>query len=37
MVSGSIFHFRKNSWPAEEYISKSTLQRVCICFDFLVF
>lgn len=27
MVSGSIFHFRKNSWPAEEYISKSTLQR----------
>ncbi|XP_027365243.1 non-lysosomal glucosylceramidase isoform X2 [Abrus precatorius] len=26
MVSGNIFHCRKNSWPPEEYISKSTLQ-----------
>ncbi|OIW13151.1 hypothetical protein TanjilG_09185 [Lupinus angustifolius] len=25
MVSGSLFHSRKNSWPAQEYISKSTL------------
>ncbi|KAJ1405106.1 Six-hairpin glycosidase superfamily [Sesbania bispinosa] len=30
MVSGNIFHCRKNSWPPEEYISKSTLQQ----FDF---
>ncbi|XP_004495235.1 uncharacterized protein [Cicer arietinum] len=26
MVTGNIFHCRKNSWPTEEYISKSTLQ-----------
>lgn len=26
MVSGNIFHCRKNSWPPQEYISKSTLQ-----------
>ncbi|TKY51803.1 Non-lysosomal glucosylceramidase [Spatholobus suberectus] len=26
MVSGNIFHCRKNSWPPGEYISKSTLQ-----------
>ncbi|KAK2998037.1 hypothetical protein RJ639_025232, partial [Escallonia herrerae] len=30
MVSGTIFHCRKNSWPTEEYISRSTLQ----LFDF---
>ncbi|MED6134806.1 hypothetical protein PIB30_040420 [Stylosanthes scabra] len=30
MVSGNIFHCRKNSWPPEEYISKATLQ----LFDF---
>ncbi|XP_076924518.1 uncharacterized protein LOC143586990 [Bidens hawaiensis] len=26
MVSGYIFHFRKNSWPPEEYINRTTLQ-----------
>ncbi|KAL7177370.1 hypothetical protein ACSBR2_030677 [Camellia fascicularis] len=26
MVTGNIFHCRKNSWPPEEYISRSTLQ-----------
>ncbi|MCL7041288.1 hypothetical protein MKW94_010475 [Papaver nudicaule] len=26
MVSGNIFHCRKHSWPAEEYISRATLQ-----------
>ncbi|KAK4341575.1 hypothetical protein RND71_040076 [Anisodus tanguticus] len=26
MVSGTLFHYRKNSWPPEEYINKSTLQ-----------
>ncbi|KAL7594536.1 hypothetical protein Lser_V15G29538 [Lactuca serriola] len=26
MVSGNIFHFRKNSWPPEEYINRTTLQ-----------
>ncbi|CAK8571966.1 unnamed protein product [Lathyrus sativus] len=30
MVSGNIFHCRKNSWPPEEYINKTTLQ----LFDF---
>ncbi|KAF1860531.1 hypothetical protein Lal_00021574 [Lupinus albus] len=25
MVTGNLFHTRKNSWPAQEYISKSTL------------
>ncbi|XP_052189296.1 uncharacterized protein LOC127799362 [Diospyros lotus] len=25
MVSGNLFHFRKNSWPPEEYISRNTL------------
>ncbi|CAL0321180.1 unnamed protein product [Lupinus luteus] len=25
MVTGNLFHNRKNSWPAQEYISKSTL------------
>ncbi|KAL1342227.1 hypothetical protein HN51_028797 [Arachis hypogaea] len=30
MVSGNIFHCRKNSWPPEEYINKATLQ----LFDF---
>ncbi|XP_023000039.1 non-lysosomal glucosylceramidase [Cucurbita maxima] len=30
MVSGNLFHCRKNSWPPDEYISKSTLQ----LFDF---
>ncbi|XP_058094705.1 uncharacterized protein LOC131240472 [Magnolia sinica] len=26
MVTGTLFHCRKNSWPPEEYISKATLQ-----------
>ncbi|KAK6914265.1 Glycosyl-hydrolase family 116, N-terminal [Dillenia turbinata] len=26
MVSGNIFHCRRNSWPPEEYISRPTLQ-----------
>ncbi|KZV34855.1 non-lysosomal glucosylceramidase [Dorcoceras hygrometricum] len=26
MVSGNLFHFRKNSWPPEEYINRTTLQ-----------
>lgn len=26
MVSGHIFHFRKNSWPAEEYVGRTALQ-----------
>ncbi|KAI4338294.1 hypothetical protein L6164_016636 [Bauhinia variegata] len=26
MVSGNLFHRRKNSWPPEEYITKTTLQ-----------
>ncbi|EPS64589.1 non-lysosomal glucosylceramidase, partial [Genlisea aurea] len=26
MVSGSLFHCRKNSWPPEEYINRTTLQ-----------
>lgn len=26
MVSGTIFHCRKNSWPREEYVSRVTLQ-----------
>lgn len=26
MVSGNLFHCRKNSWPTEEYINKTTLQ-----------
>ncbi|XP_074588013.1 uncharacterized protein LOC141843888 [Curcuma longa] len=26
MVNGSLFHFRKSSWPAEEYVNKTTLQ-----------
>ncbi|KAG6521629.1 hypothetical protein ZIOFF_018754 [Zingiber officinale] len=26
MVNGSLFHFRKSSWPAEEYVNKATLQ-----------
>ncbi|XP_051129367.1 uncharacterized protein LOC127250240 [Andrographis paniculata] len=26
MVSGNLFHCRKNSWPPEEYIHRSTLQ-----------
>ncbi|KAM3756309.1 hypothetical protein ACB098_02G102300 [Castanea mollissima] len=30
MVSGNLFHCRKNSWPPEEYISRTTLQ----LFDF---
>ncbi|KAL7081360.1 hypothetical protein ACP275_14G035300 [Erythranthe tilingii] len=30
MVSGNLFHFRKNSWPPEEYITRTTLQ----LFDF---
>ncbi|KAG2726577.1 hypothetical protein I3760_01G119000 [Carya illinoinensis] len=30
MVSGNLFHCRKNSWPPEEYISRNTLQ----LFDF---
>lgn len=28
MVSGNLFHCRKNSWPPEEYISKTALQLV---------
>ncbi|GLU08723.1 hypothetical protein SLE2022_256190 [Rubroshorea leprosula] len=30
MMTGNIFHCRKNSWPPEEYISRATLQ----LFDF---
>ncbi|XP_059445105.1 uncharacterized protein LOC132176955 [Corylus avellana] len=30
MISGNLFHCRKNSWPPEEYISRTTLQ----LFDF---
>ncbi|GMY26841.1 non-lysosomal glucosylceramidase [Fagus crenata] len=30
MVTGNLFHCRKNSWPPEEYISRNTLQ----LFDF---
>lgn len=26
MVSGNLFHYRKNSWPPEEYIHRTTLQ-----------
>ncbi|KAK6122831.1 hypothetical protein DH2020_043412 [Rehmannia glutinosa] len=26
MVSGNLFHYRKNSWPPEEYINRTTLQ-----------
>ncbi|KAG6501546.1 hypothetical protein ZIOFF_041427 [Zingiber officinale] len=26
MVNGSLFHYRKSSWPAEEYVSRATLQ-----------
>ncbi|WOK98959.1 non-lysosomal glucosylceramidase [Canna indica] len=26
MVSGHLFHFRKSSWPADDYVSRSTLQ-----------
>ncbi|PSR84748.1 Non-lysosomal glucosylceramidase [Actinidia chinensis var. chinensis] len=26
MITGNIFHCRKNSWPPEEYISRATLQ-----------
>lgn len=46
MVSGNLFHCRKNSWPPEEYISRNTLQLVsfyvaCIFFfvknEFLIF
>ncbi|KAA8548433.1 hypothetical protein F0562_000117 [Nyssa sinensis] len=25
MVSGNIFHYRKNSWPPEEYVNRATL------------
>lgn len=25
MVSGNLFHFRRNSWPPEEYINRATL------------
>ena len=28
MVSGNLFHCRRNSWPPEEYIHRSTLQLV---------
>lgn len=28
MVSGHIFHCRKNSWPAEEYVGRTALQLV---------
>lgn len=28
MVSGNLFHYRKNSWPPEEYINRTTLQLV---------
>jgi len=38
MVSGHIFHYRKNSWPAEEYVGRTALQLVsqptfgsCVC------
>lgn len=30
MMGGSLFHYRKHSWPPEEYINRSTLQQ----FDF---
>ncbi|KAL4292010.1 hypothetical protein GQ457_14G012250 [Hibiscus cannabinus] len=30
MITGNIFHHRKNSWPPEEYVSRNTLQ----LFDF---
>ncbi|KAL3634379.1 hypothetical protein CASFOL_021433 [Castilleja foliolosa] len=26
MVTGKLFHYRKNSWPPEEYINRTTLQ-----------
>ncbi|KAL6523824.1 hypothetical protein OROHE_016362 [Orobanche hederae] len=26
MMSGNLFHYRKNSWPPEEYINRTTLQ-----------
>ncbi|XP_051118072.1 uncharacterized protein LOC127242544 isoform X2 [Andrographis paniculata] len=26
MVTGDLFHFRKDSWPPEEYVNRSTLQ-----------
>lgn len=29
MVSGNLFHFRRNSWPPEEYINRATLHLVC--------
>jgi hypothetical protein len=28
MVSGHIFHCRRNSWPAEEYVGRTALQLV---------
>jgi hypothetical protein len=28
MVSGHIFHCRRNSWPAEEYVARTALQLV---------
>lgn len=30
MVSGHLFHCRKSSWPAEEYVSRATLQLVSL-------
>lgn len=30
MVSGNLFHCRKNSWPPEEYINRSTLHLVTL-------
>ena len=28
MVGGHIFHYRRNSWPAEEYVGRTALQLV---------
>jgi hypothetical protein len=28
MVSGHLFHCRKNSWPPEEYVARTALQLV---------
>lgn len=28
MVSGHLFHCRKNSWPPEEYVGRTALQLV---------
>ncbi|KVI08274.1 Beta-glucosidase, GBA2 type [Cynara cardunculus var. scolymus] len=28
MVKGNLFHYRKNSWPPEEYVNRTTLQLV---------